>query len=97
MIKYPHPYTFWFGILPLMTLLLSPLFLLNALFPQRRTLTMSTTNWLLLALALFLFIAVTTAFGGCSTLRSTNEFGSGEHQSDPLLDAAATAWQAKQH
>ena len=35
MIKYPHPYTFWFGILPFMLLLLSPLFLLNALFPRR--------------------------------------------------------------
>ena len=36
------------------------------------------------------------ACGGCGSLRSTNEFGSGEHQADPLLDAAAQAWQAKQ-
>lgn len=34
---------------------------------------------------------------GCASLLSTNNFGSGEHQHDPLLDAAATTWQAHQH
>ena len=60
---------------------------------------MSDANWLWFATIIFIILALAAILSGCAapaiSFAPTNP-GPSSYQDDPLLDAAAKAWQARQ-